>query len=121
MATAEILEPMTAEQFSHRPDPGYPEELIRGRIVAMPAPDRRHGYVCSKAVLVFGTFVESRELGRVLCNDSGVITERSPDTVRGADFAYYSDSRLPKGAADVIRAGGARTRGRGSLGERSLA
>jgi Uma2 family endonuclease len=26
-----------------------------------------------------------------------VITERGPDTVRGADIAYYSYSRLPKG------------------------
>ena len=29
MATAEMLELMTAEQFGQRPDPGYPEELVR--------------------------------------------------------------------------------------------
>ena len=27
---------MTAEEFGKRPDPGYPEELVQGRIVAMP-------------------------------------------------------------------------------------
>jgi Uma2 family endonuclease len=97
MATAEMVEPMTAEQFGRRPDPGYPEELVRGRVVAMSVPDRRHGYVCGKAVLIFGGFVDTREIGRVMCNDSGVITERDPDTVRGADIAYYSYSRLPKG------------------------
>jgi Uma2 family endonuclease len=97
MATAEMVEPMTAEQFGRRPDPGYPEELVRGRVVAMSVPDRRHGYVCGKAVRIFGGFVDTREIGRVMCNDSGVITERDPDTVRGADVAYYSYARLPKG------------------------
>jgi Uma2 family endonuclease len=97
MATAEMVEPMTAEQFGRRPDPGYPEELVRGRVVAMSAPDRRHGYVCGKAVMIFGSFVDTRNIGRVMCNDSGVITERDPDTVRGADVAYYSYSRLAKG------------------------
>ena len=78
MATAEMLELMTAEEFGRRPDPGYPEELVRGRVVAMSVPDRRHGYVCGRAVLIFGNFVEARDIGRVMCNDSGVITERGP-------------------------------------------
>jgi Uma2 family endonuclease len=97
MATAELLELMTAEEFGRRSDPGYPEELVRGRVVPMSVPDRRHGYVCGKADRIFGNFVDERDMGRVLCNDSGVITERGPDTVRGADVAYYSYSRLPKG------------------------
>ena len=97
MATAEMLELMTAEQFGQRPDPGYPEELVRGRVVAMSVPDRRHGYVCGRADRIFGNFVDEHDLGRVMCNDSGVITERDPDTVRGADVAYYSYARLPKG------------------------
>jgi Uma2 family endonuclease len=88
---------MTAEQFGQRPDPGYPEELVRGRVVPVPVPDRWHGYVCGQSVLIFGSFVNGRDLGRVVCNDSGVITERDPDTVRGADVAYYSYARLPKG------------------------
>ena len=32
-----------------------------------------------------------------MSNDSGVVTERDPDIVRGADVAYYSYARLPKG------------------------
>ena len=39
MATAEAL--MTAQEFGQRPDPGYPEELVQGRIVGMPPPDRK--------------------------------------------------------------------------------
>ena len=97
MATAEMVELLTAEQFGQRPDPGYPEELVQGRVVAMSVPDRRHGYVCGRADRIFGNFVDGQDLGRVMCNDSGVITERDPDTVRGADVAYYSYARLPKG------------------------
>ncbi len=97
MATAEMLELMTAEQFGQRPDPDHPEELVRGRIVAMAVSDRRHGYVCGRADRIFGNFVDAHDIGRVMCNDSGVMTERDPDTVRGADVAYYSYSRLPRG------------------------
>jgi Uma2 family endonuclease len=97
MATAEMLELMTAEQFGQRPDPGYPEELVEGRVVAMPPPDRKHGYFCGQAYYIVRLFVAEHELGRVMSNDSGVVTERDPDTVRGADVAYYSYARLPKG------------------------
>jgi Uma2 family endonuclease len=95
MATAEAL--MTAEEFGRRPDPGHPEELVQGRIVAMPPPDRRHGKICYRAGRIFGDFVDERDLGHILMNDSGVITERDPDTVRGADVAFYSYARLPRG------------------------
>lgn len=97
MATAELSALLTAEEYGRRPDPGYPEELVRGRVVRMPVPDRRHGYVCGRADRLFGNFVDEHDLGRVLANDSGVITEREPDTVRGADVAYYSYERLPRG------------------------
>jgi Uma2 family endonuclease len=97
MATGELLELLTAEDFGKRPDPGYPEELVRGRIVSMPVPDRRHGYSCLKAGRIFADFADAHDIGRVMCNDSGVITERTPDTVRGADVAFYSFDRLPRG------------------------
>lgn len=95
MATAQAL--MTAAEFGRRPDPGHPEELAQGRIVVMPPPDRRHGFVCGQAYYVLRLFVDEHDLGRVMSNDSGVITERGPDTVRGADVCYYSFARLPKG------------------------
>ena len=94
MATVEAL--MTAEEFGQRPDPGYPEELVQGRIIKVTPPDRRHGYVCYKAIRSLGDFVDKNALGRVLTNDSGVITERDPDSVRGADVAYYSYARLAR-------------------------
>jgi Uma2 family endonuclease len=42
-------------------------------------------------------FVAKRQLGRVITNDGGVQTEHDPDTVRGADVAYYSYERVPRG------------------------
>ena len=68
-----------------------------------------------------GNFVEEHDLGRVMSNDSGVITERDPDTVRGADVAYYSYARLPEGRCHGLRARGPRTRRRGPLDPRPLA
>jgi Uma2 family endonuclease len=88
---------LTAEEFAARPDPGYPEELVRGKIVPMTVPDRRHGQICSEVVWLLRSFTQEHDLGHVLCNDSGVITERGPDSVRGADVAFYSYQRLPRG------------------------
>ena len=39
--------------------------------------------------------MESRGLGFVVGNGTGVITERGPDTVRGPDVAYFSFARQP--------------------------
>src|SRR5258707_14195736 len=94
MATAEAF--LTAEEYALL-DNGQPTELVRGRIVPMNPPYPWHGYVCSKLSRILGNYVEEHDLGRVMSNDSGVVTERGPDTVRGADVAFYSYDRLPKG------------------------
>ena len=80
-----------------RPDPGYPEELVRGRIIPLPMPKPRHGQVCNKAGRILGNFADEHDLGHVLSNDAGVITERDPDTLRGADISFYRYARVPKG------------------------
>jgi Uma2 family endonuclease len=99
MSTASLAPPnwITAEQFAQRPDPGYPEELVRGRIVPMPMPKPRHGQICGRAYYLLYAHIDPQNLGHLLSNDSGVITERGPDTVRGADISFYSYSRVPKG------------------------
>jgi Uma2 family endonuclease len=94
MATAEAL--MTAEEFGLRPDPGYPEELVKGRIVRGKYADRRHGLVCSQAIRLLGERVKKHELGRLMAL-SGAVTERDPDTVRAVDLSCYGYDRLPKG------------------------
>jgi len=95
MATATNL--FTAEQFATRPDPGYPEELVQGRIVTMPPPTPRHGQVCGETYYLLRGHAERHDLGHVLCNDSSVITERDPDTVRGADVSFYTYAKVPRG------------------------
>ena len=63
----------------------------------MPLTRPRHGQLCARAVRILGNHADEHDLGHVLNNDAGVITERGPDTVRGADVAFYSFARLPKG------------------------
>jgi Uma2 family endonuclease len=95
MATVETL--LTAEEYAQLPDNGQRNELVRGRIVRVNMPYPRHGKICLKVGRLVGNYVEEHDLGHVVSNDSGVITEHDPDTVRGPDIAFYSYSRVPRG------------------------
>jgi Uma2 family endonuclease len=88
---------LTADEYGALGDLGRPTELIRGRIVEMNVPYSRHGQICFETALIVGNFVKQHQLGHLITNDSGVITERNPDTVRGADVAFYSFAKVPKG------------------------
>lgn len=101
-ATATIQPPasvrlITAEEFAAMPDDGRLTELVRGRIVEMPSPKPIHGYYRLNIGSVIREWVRARKLGRVVSNDSGVITERDPDSMRGPDVAYYSFQTVPDG------------------------
>src|SRR5262245_43829859 len=89
---------ITAEEFFEMPDPpdGSRQELVRGEVVTMPPPGGRHGVCCSKINRRLGTFAEDNNSGTVTCNDTGFISERDPDTVRGADVAFWRRERLPE-------------------------
>jgi Uma2 family endonuclease len=90
---------LTAEEFARLPEErDRHSELVRGVIVRVTPPRFRHGYVASNFGFALQQFTRPRELGWVVCNDSGVITERDPDTVRGPDIAYFSYQRLPRDA-----------------------
>ncbi|HET6422282.1 MAG TPA: Uma2 family endonuclease [Planctomycetaceae bacterium] len=92
---ADVL--LTAEEYLHCAPSDYPSELVRGKIVTMNPPFSAHGYWCSEIAGTLRDFVRANRLGRVLTNDGGVITTRGPDTVRGADVAFYSYERVPPG------------------------
>jgi Uma2 family endonuclease len=94
MATVDQL--MTAEEFAKLPDDGRRYELVRGVLVEMNMPKPRHGQVCGRVQAYVFMFCDGR-LGHVLSNDSGVITERNPDTVRGADICYYPYAKVAPG------------------------
>jgi Uma2 family endonuclease len=88
---------LTAEEYAALPDDGRITELVKGVIVEMPRPETDHGYVCSNFAFHLNLYVRQHDLGRVVTNDSGVVTERGPDTVRGPDVAFYSYDRVPRG------------------------
>jgi Uma2 family endonuclease len=95
MAIGEAL--MTAEEYGQMPDDGRFTELVRGRIIELPPPNLRHGQICMNVALILGVFTRERDLGHVLINDTGVITHRDPDTVRGPDVFFLSFEKRPRG------------------------
>jgi Uma2 family endonuclease len=87
---------MTADEFyewSSRPENDNKwYELVRGEVVELPAPTKPHGFICGNVVRILGNFVFQQGKGYLTSNDSGVILEKGPDTVRGPDVAYYEDA-----------------------------
>jgi Uma2 family endonuclease len=98
MSTVQQPRLLTAEEFSRLPNPpdGSEQELVRGVIITMPPPKGRHGVVCSRVNRLIANFAEEKKLGIVTSNDTGVILERDPDTVRGPDIAFWNKDRQPE-------------------------
>jgi Uma2 family endonuclease len=93
-----VLSPLlTAEEYLALPDNGQRTELVRGRVEPMNVPTPRHGEICMETGYLLRRHLTSNPTGRVVCNDAGVLTRRDPDTLRGADIAYYSFARVPPG------------------------
>jgi len=92
---------MTAEEFFHTEEPQDGKyELINGEVVFMPPPGFRHGEVQLAIGFAIKTYLLTNRIGRVV-TESGAITERDPDSVRGPDVSYYSQERLPFGTQVV--------------------
>jgi Uma2 family endonuclease len=88
---------LTADDFRRLANDGTPRELVRGKVVRMNLPAPRHGQICVKIVRILSRHLDARDIGHLVSNDSGVVTEKSPDTVRGVDVAFYSYGRVPRG------------------------
>jgi Uma2 family endonuclease len=88
---------MTAEEFGEwvqRPENANKWfELVRGEVIELPPPMKLHGVVCNNISFELTAYVRQRRKGYVTGNDSGVILERDPDTVRGPDVAVYEDAQ----------------------------
>ena len=95
-AIADPTRLLTVEEYVALPDDGPPTELVRGRVVEGQFTYLYDGFVCSNIIGAVGSHVDSHRLGRT-CVNVGVITERNPDTLRGADVCFYSYARLPAG------------------------
>lgn len=88
---------MTADEFFLMPpipDGSAKVELVRGEIVTMCRPGFEHGYCQGRTYAVLDHYGRSTGHGRATV-ETGVVTERQPDTVRGPDVSYWSIKRLP--------------------------
>jgi Uma2 family endonuclease len=94
---------MTAEEFwewANRPENSNKRfELAAGEPVEMPPPGEQHGALCSWIAHLLWTFVVRTGAGGVASNDTGLLVQREPDTVRGPDVMLFSES-LPLDALD---------------------
>lgn len=97
MTVAEPIERLVSvEEFIKLPDDGRRRELVKGKIIEMPQPKPRHGYICTEIAAILREHAKARDLGRVV-GESGVITERDPDSMRGPGVSFYSFERIPRG------------------------
>jgi len=89
--------PLTAEQFfewAQRPENRDRRfELVAGEIFEMSRPGERHGVVCGNVTGILWTYTRQRKQGYVCPNDTGLILQRGPDTVRGPDVVLFGDNR----------------------------
>jgi Uma2 family endonuclease len=96
MATATPIKLLTAEEFMALDLGEGTHELVRGEIIEMPPAMPVHGRVCGNAFFELETYGRQSGFGYALANDTAVVTERNPDSVRGADVSFYSHARWPR-------------------------
>jgi len=93
---ATIQKLITAEEFLEMPDPedGTRQELVKGVIEKMSRPNFKHGECQSATSYVLRYYAKTNRAGRVV-TETGIQTEKDPDTVRGPDVSFWSVERLP--------------------------
>jgi Uma2 family endonuclease len=88
---------LTAEQFAALPACDRSQELIAGQVVTMPSPLTPHGQVIFNIAFLLKGYLKRHDIGRAWGAESGLVTARGPDSVRGMDAAFCSYARWPKG------------------------
>jgi Uma2 family endonuclease len=61
-------------------------------VIETPRPTVAHGIVCKNVVVLLDRWAEAHDSAFVVCNDSGMLTEHGPDTVRGPDVFLFRES-----------------------------
>jgi len=96
---------MTADEFQRWVElpinQGRWWELDQGRVIEMPPPKPPQGTLCAWIAHLLWSFAIARGRGRVTTNDTGLIVQTNPDTVRGVDVMFF-DASL---SLDAIPAG----------------
>ena len=94
---AQEVKLLTADDLLKLYGEGVRGELIRGVLCQTLPSSGEHGEIVVNLVTELGNFVKPRRLGRLAASDSGVLLERSPDTVREPDIVFYSAEKIPLG------------------------
>jgi Uma2 family endonuclease len=109
---------LTAEEFwewanlPENQDKNY--ELDRGEVVEVTRPAEYHGVICAWIAHLLWGYVLQRGRGILCSNDTGLIVERDPDTLRGPDLMFIDEplgldqlsrkftERIPKLVIEVL-------------------
>ena len=99
---------MTAAQLMLLPDNGYRQELVRGELIEMPPPGKKHGEVTMGFGAALYNYSAVNNYGMVGDN-YGYRLESDPDTVRAPDLAWYAPGHsaeltddYPEEAPDLV-------------------
>ena len=95
VVTAQEVKLLTADDLLRLYSKGVRGELIRGVLCKTMSVGGEHGETVVNLVIALGNFVKPRRLGRLAASDSGVLLERSPDTVREPDIVFFSAEKIP--------------------------
>lgn len=76
-------------------------ELVRGEVVQLSPGGMGHSRLTVRISYLIEKWALETGQGRALSGEAGIVVETDPDTVRGADVAYYSYARLPRGGSDA--------------------
>ena len=91
----------TAQEYELLPVVDRFTELVRGQIIEIAMPGALHGITCVNVAFFLRMYKEQHDCGHVFANDTWIVTQHDPDTVRGADMGFITYDRLPKGSAPM--------------------
>lgn len=86
---------ITAEQFAEM-EFDDPCELVRGEIVKLSPTRQPHGLICTRIARLLDEHSEQAACGRAVSNDSGLLLEQDPDTLRCPDVYWMSNATIEK-------------------------
>lgn len=84
---------ITGEELYYMTNLGS-SDLVRGKIVERMPTGHQHGDVEITIGFFLKSYLREHKVGKVFGGETGVYTNRAPDTVRGVDLAYMSHERF---------------------------
>ncbi len=96
MVTTRLI---TADELLAMPEDNCRYELVRGELITLPIEGGLHGSVASRFNRRLGAFADERDLGEAFMR-TGFILATDPDTVRGPDVSFVSNTRLSADTPD---------------------